>query len=1011
MLTGQWRIELLGGVRARRGDERVERFRRSKDAGLLAFLAHHRAVPHSREHLAERFWPEAAPKTQRILLRGALSALRRRLEPPGTPAGTVLEADRLSIRFRPGAVTTDVALFEDALERAGRTDNEAERAGLLSEAVLLWQGEFLRGYEDTWDEWILGERQRLADTFRDALSGLSEALERIGHSEQAVMVARRAVALEPLDDETNLFLMRLHARMGKAGEALRHYQRLRRHLRRTTAGGHPARRPGANLTELASTLRRNPDALLAPPVNTGSRVEAELVTGKVDLGSPPAQPPAWLPPISTPSFGRDVDIGAVCRLVRRHRLVTLTGPGGVGKTRLAVEAATRHQRETSALSCFVPVSDLFEVTSLAAAIRDRIPGSADTGAEPLDQVVAALSGRAALLVLDGFERLAEAGEPFLRTLLERLPLLRCLVASRREIGVAAETVYAVAPLAVPAAPASPVELLNNPSVGLFVERAQRVRPDFQLTNRNAAAAAAICVRLEGLPLAIELAAAQVSRLPLPRIALGLEERFRALVHNNRGGPERHRSLQAAMDWSFDLLPEHLRVFFPRLSVFRGGWTVEAAEQVCSTLQAAEALEELRRHSLVRSDDKAADNGEVSRFIMLDTLREYGQERLAERGPETSRRNVHLEFYLVLAEENGQPESGQAVGLAHLAHDLDNFRAALGWAVQRDLTKGQRLAAALWPLWEAHGRWQEGMGWAEALLDPARSSSVPQELQARLVTCLGTLACRRGLYDLAVPALHEALSLWRALDERIHVGKVLSNLGVVSFEQRDYGAAAQYLEEARSVQQAAGDRAGLAKTVNNLAIIAWSQGDFAAAQVRYEEALALHRETHNDNGAAGTLNNLGSLLKDQGDLEAAKSCFHECQGLFERLGSRWQLAYVLSNLGDIAAKQEDAVWGQFYYSESLTILLEHDDRRAVLVCVEGLGGLASSQGWWEKAAWLFGAGAGLRAELDAPLTPVEASNYAPVLAQIRDMLGGDQFDAVYETSRGVSLEEAVHQGLS
>jgi len=1028
MLTAPWRIEMFGGLRARQGDQSMERFRRGKEAALLAFLAFFKQS-HAREQLADRFWPEADADAGRASLRVALTSLRRRLEPPGTPLGSVLVADRTMVRLDPATFVTDVAQFEGALQTA-QADLSA-RVARLQEAISLYAGELLPGYLDEWAE---PERGRLGLLFVEALNALAQALGGAGDTVRATDFALRAVAADPLHEGAHLTLMRLYAQAGRAQEALRQYDRLRRLLRKEFSAV-----PSSEARQMAKQLRARPEALilvapLAPAPVTPHASDAD--------NPPPGRGPEMhpsLPMQTTRFFGRGDEISQILASLRRNRIVTLTGPGGAGKTRLALEAAYRLAAEGAGGPSiggmqFVALADVAQAGPMLEAMRAALCGKAVGDRDPLDQIAQAASVRPALLILDNFERLVEEGGAVLQQLLERAGGLSCLVTSRLQLGLPGEQVHEVPPLPVPEADDTPVRLLAWPSVRLFVDRAQAKAPEFHVTAANAPAVAALVRGLEGIPLALELAAAW-SRVYAPaQMVRELADRYGWLTRNARGVADRHRTLRAAVAWSYDLLAPEAQDFLARLSAFRGGWSLDAAREVCQEPQAAPLLAQLQEHSWVTSEEtgtREADTGSTQiepvetgvvesgmRFRMLETLREFAQERLAERGLEGEAHAAHLGYFLGLAEraEAGMPGRDQAAWLACLGAEHDNLRAALDRAAASSARTGLRLAVALWPFWEVRGHWREGQERAEALLfrqtaideerDAEEDRGQDEEARGRLLTNLGALACRRGHHGAAVPYMREALSLWRRRDDAARIGASLGNLGVVALEQQDYSAAEAYLEEARAVQETCGDRAGLSRTINNLAILAWRRGDFAAARARYEQALILKRAEGDLNGLASTLNNLAAMFKDQGDLAGAKPRFEECRLLFGRLGSGWQLAYVLCNLGDIAAKEGDDPGARAYYSGSLARLLEHGDRRAAVSCLEGLAALGAANGRWEEAARLSGCGARLRAELDMPPTPEEQRDQETALEQPRFGLGASGFQAAYEAGQNTSLEVAA-----
>jgi hypothetical protein len=496
MLTS-CRIELLGGLRVRLADKIIARFSTQKSAALLAYLAFYRHQTHPREVLLEMLWPESDPHAGRARLSTALWSLRRQLEPPDTPSGSVLQATHFAIGLNPAVVTTDVAEFLAAFRRAARATNGSERLRWLRQAAQLYQGELLPG---CYEEWVLAEQRRMADLY-----------EQVEH------------------------------------------------------------------------------VLRAADLKTGTLVAGLATLPKSDA-SPTSAASASLPATFTRFFGREEELARLqewlsplTALSLRPRLVTLTGAGGTGKTRLSLEAARRLAEVYQEAVWWVSLADLRDPGLIGSSLVEALPLSRSGTIEPLEQVIAFLKARQgapSLLVLDNFEQLVEEGAQIVQTLLEQAPGLTCLVTSRRLLTLAAEHELALLPLPVPQG-GEPLERLSlNESVKLFMDRAQQIRTDFQVTHKNAAAVAELCGKLEGIPLALELAAARIRVMTPGQMLSLMQQRFDLLVSRKQDAIERHQSLQAAVEWSYQLLSPELRDFFAQLSVFRGGWTLEAAEVVC-----------------------------------------------------------------------------------------------------------------------------------------------------------------------------------------------------------------------------------------------------------------------------------------------------------------------------------------------------------------------------------------------------------------------------------------------
>lgn len=714
-----------------------------------------------------------------------------------------------------------------------------------------------------------------------------------------------------------------------------------------------------------------------------------------------------LPLQFTRFFGREAELSRLQDLLHlpETRLVTLTGPGGAGKTRLAVETARMLVEAFAGAVWFVPLADISDPRRMFGAILEAMRLPPATKAEPLEQIVEALSRQPVLLVLDNFEQLVGEGAALVQTLLARIPTLTCLVTSRQWLGLTGEHEFWVPPLPTPQSAGTPEQLCLYTSVQLFVDRAQTVKPDFQVTSGNAAAVAELCDRLEGMPLAIELAAARAQVVTPAQMLAQLEHRFDFLVSHKRDLAERQRTLRAAIDWSYDLLVPALQRFFVQLSVFRGGWSLEAAEAVCAEPLALDYLAQLRECSLILAEETTPGSTEM-RFRMLEMLRAYGEEkRVLEEREALPRR--HVDYLLALEDAAYEKLLGpeQPEWLVRLETEHDNFRAALAWCQANDVETGLRLAGGLVTFWDMRGHLSEGRAHLSALL--ARADAVgPTRARAQALNGAGFFAWKQGDYAEARTLYEDSLALYRELGDQHGVAASLNNLGSIACDQGDYETARSLREEALVINRETGNRAWEAINLQNLGVVSQVLKEYTQAQALHEESLAIRRELGDRWGIAHSLNNLGDVAKNQGDYETADALLKESLAIRRELGDKQGIANSLRYLGDVARHRRDYVSAHTLHQEELEIRQELKDRLGIAGSLQAFADLERAQNRPEQAARLFAAAEALRTSIGVSPLYKEQEEYDRSLMELRTLLGEQAFATAWKSGCTMTPEQAI-----
>jgi non-specific serine/threonine protein kinase len=776
--------------------------------------------------------------------------------------------------------------------------------------------------------------------------------------------------------------------------------------------------------------------------------------------SRPAPPPGPLAlrhnlPLQLTSFvGRQREIAEITRLLEGTRLLTLTGPGGVGKTRLALQAAAELPDRYPHGVWLVELAPLADPALVAGAVARGLGLREEPGRPILTTLVDALRPRSLLLLLDNCEHLIAACAQLAHALLRACPQVQILATSREALSTAGESVWPVAALSTPD-PGTVVDLValvaevtRYEAVQLFGDRARLVAPSFAVTRANAATLARICRRLDGLPLAIELAAARVTLLSPEQIAARLDDCFELLSAGSRTAATRHRTLWATMEWSYELLAEAERALFKRLSVFAGGFTLEAAQAVCGA--SLELLGRLVDQSLVVVDQPA--QGTV-RYHLPETIRQYAGEKLRVAGETLVARRQHARYFRSLAElaEPWLTSRERAQWLARLDTEHDNLRVAIGWSQQDggEIEVGLRCAGALWWFWNLHGYLSEARAHIEAVLAHPGAQG-RHAVRAKALTSAGAVAWLQGDYRGATTRLTDSVGLWRSVGDQRGLAYALILLALAERDVGDQTAATTLASESVAHFREAGDPWGLAWALNNLGYISSSRGDYASARARLSESLEMFRQLGDRWGLAIALCNLGYLAYRLGDYPRAREQLEESVAIFRVLDYYWTIPRTLNSLGNIARCQGEYARAASLYEQSVQLCREHDDHvgvavsvhnlarvaqaegdlpraaslfvqslttfrdqghhRGVADCLVGLAGVAAMGGRPEQAARLFGAGVTHRDNGGLPLSPVKRGEAERDLAMAKRALAPAAFAAAWQSGQALTLEQAMDEAL-
>jgi predicted ATPase/DNA-binding SARP family transcriptional activator len=1005
-------LSLLGPLHITLDGRAVSGFTYNKARALLTYLAVESDRPHHRDALVGLFWPGLSDTAARTNLRQALAKLRETLGDTSTTQPFLLTT-RDTVQLDPASdFSLDVSAVETCLTEC-RThvhrglDRCQPCAARMEQAIRLYRGDFLAEFSladsTPFEEWAQLKRERLRQQALELLAYQAVFQERQGAFDLAAQYARRQIELDSWHEEAHRQLMRLLDRAGQRNMALAQYETCKRVLAEGL-GVAPAR----ETTELYEIIR---DGLEVSSIDTRH---------------------SRLPAPPTPLIGREQELQTLAALIANPncRLITIAGPGGSGKTRLALEVA--HQegsgfRQGAILINLAPLNTAELIaptilTSLGVSLRDQ--------QEPVSRLLDYLQDQELLLVLDNFEHLL-AGITLLIGIIEHAPNVTLLVTSRERLALRAEWLAELQGLDYPHEMVSQ-SLEAYSAVNLFVQRARQVQPQFKLTGSEAQAVVSICQQVEGLPLAIELAAASIPYRSCAEIADEIESGLQVLSATTRDLPERHRSLRATFEYSWRLLSEEEQCTIRRLAVFRGGCSEMDAEHIAGATPAT--LIALQNKFLLRRP--LAD-----RYDMHELLRQYAREKLVEAAEEDLIRAQHIAYFVQRVENANAAllSSEQLVWLERLELDHDNFRAALDWASNRMSDSFILLSGALWRFWYMRGYLREGQRW----LQQAIGLPGPMAARARVLRGAAGLAWHRGDFGVAQALAAKSVTLWRELNNLVGLSEALIvfgmaigyqgehtqaqsafeeslalarksadpwSLAMALFYSADIDASSgpiellrTRLEQSLSLFRQLGDRWGLALPLHGLGYMAYHLGDYATARKWLEEALQVRREIGDRWLMALTLNVLGEVARCEANHLQAESFYRQSLALFRELDSPGRVAMELHNLAYSMQQRGEQPQARQLFAESLTTFKQLGDWWGVAACLEGLAGVLRDA---QRAVGVLGAAEFLRETIQANQMPADRIEYNRVLAKLRTQLTDTDFAVAWANGRAMTRRQAI-----
>ena len=933
-------VRLLGSFDLRSAGKPVTIASRPAQS-LFAYLILNAGTSQRREKLAGMLWPDSLEETARENLRHALWRMRKALE--SASSTRFLQADDITIGFKESS-----EYWVDAAEL--KKLNENSTADEMIAVLGNYQGELLPGF---YEEWVISEREHLYSAFEHHMARLLSLLQEEKRWLDILDWGERWIKLGQKPESAYRALMNAHAAKGDMSKVAATYERCLKSLKEFGIA------PSEQTKDLYENLKLGKDIPKTAPAS------AKLIAN---------EPSSNIPVPLTSFVGREKELKELARLLSTSRLLTLTGPGGVGKTRLAIQTAHYSVKKFRDGVFWVGLVGISDENLIPQEIAQSLIVREVAGEPLIGTLKTYLKSKDILLVIDNCEHLIRACAQYVEQLLTACPKIKILATSIEALGLFNETTWQVPSLPLPGMQKSfsPEELQEFDSIELFAERAGNAKSDFVLNEKTVRSVAKICQRLDGIPLAIELAAARIKMLSVEEIASRLDDRFSLLTAGSRTAPPRHQTLRATIDWSHDLLTEPERALFRRLAVFASGFTLEAAEAICSQgMKRDDILDLLGRlvdKSLVIVEQESITG--ATRYRLLETIRQYALEKLMGIGEAEAIRNQHLEFFVRMA-EGAAPNAFGAETVKYyeqIDEEIDNIRTAVEWAIEtRQALIAFRLAAALFYFWY--------------------NRSLLEEWHGRL---------------------NRVLSLPEGLERTAERAKALNSISFFYWAGMSTVNPHRELEEALSIGRELGNDRIIAQSLSNLGRNETAAGNYSQARSLFEQSLDIWQKLGHEHKMEIILtrNFLGDLAFHQGDLEQAKVLYEECVSAFKEIRDQNFLAYSVRHLGQVACRQGEFEKAALLCGESLSLNQGLKDERGVIACLSAFAGIAAASGKVGLASQLFGAVEALLSVSSIRLLQVDQMEFDRNLVILRAQLNSATLEKAWAKGKAMSLEEVI-----